>query len=170
MSGNINSKIIYNTKLLILIAGAALLFVGLVGIIYDYAADFVVEAGNAGWILITAGILIMSVSIVGYVLIPIINEHYRLERINRYYKMKYPENADIDILAHDIREQLQIMQGRLELLDQITDSVKAGHGDVKDFEAVTEELQKQKGNYEKLTALMIMLHEYMARQAKSTRS
>jgi Flp pilus assembly protein TadB len=159
-----NDKIIYYTKLLILAVGAALLLVGSCGIVYDYASDFIVEAGNEGWLLIAAGVLIMSVAIAGYVLIPIVNERYRQERINRYYKNKYPDNADMDILAHDIREQLQIMQGRLELLDEITDSVKTGHGDVKNFDAVAEELQKQKGNYEKLTALITRLHAYVVKQ------
>lgn len=163
-------KIIYYTKLLILAIGAALLLVGSYGIVYDYATDFVIEAGNEGWLLMAAGILIMSVAIAGFVLIPIVNERYRQERINQYYKKKYPDNTDMDILAHDIREQLQILEGRLELLDQITDSVKMGHADVKNFDAVAEELQKQKGNYEKLTALITRLHEYVVKQSKSARS
>jgi hypothetical protein len=161
-------KITYYAKLLILAVGAALLLVGFFGIVYDYAVDFIIDAGNAGWMLIVVGVLIMSVALAGFVLIPTFNEYYRHERINEYYKNKYPENAGIDILAHDIREQLQIMQGRLELLDQITDSVKKGRGDVKNLDAVAAELEKQKGNYEKLTALISRLHAYVVKQSKST--
>lgn len=168
MSNVLDDVILRYAKLFIVLVGAALLLIGFFGIAYDYATDLIIEASNSGWQVMFAGILIMSVGLAFYVLIPKISEHNRIKRLDEYYRKKYPDKAEIDILTHEIREQLQVMQGRLELIDQIAESTKAGHMDVKNINAVSAELDKQRVNYEKLTALLSKLREYGDKQAQST--
>jgi hypothetical protein len=102
----------------------------------------------------------MVLSLAGYVLIPMIREHSRLKQLSDYYKQKYPNKAELDSLIHDIREQLQVMQARIELVDQLTDAIKAGHYDAKKMESISSELGRQKENYDKIAALVAMLRQY----------
>lgn len=167
MTQSTDDKILHFARLLLLAVGSALLLVGFIGIVYDYAEDLMIQAGNSGWMLMTAGIMIMLVAIVFYI-IPKLGEHYRKIQLNKYYRTKYPDNADMEILIHEIREQLQIMEARIEILDEFIDSVKAKHGDVNinNIDAVTKELQKQKGSYEKLNALVSKLRSYIDKQTQ----
>jgi hypothetical protein len=159
-----DEKIVYFAKLFILIVGAALLLIGFFGIAYDYATDLIIEAGNAGWMLMTAGILLMLVAIAGFVIIPTIRESHRIRQLNEYYRSKYPENSDLNILVHDIREQLQIMEGRCELLDELSTKAKSEYIEIKNIDAVKEEFEKQKASYEKITLLISLLREYAVKR------
>ena len=156
-------------KLLVLVLGAAMLVAGFFGILYDYATDLVIEASNSGWLLMAGGVVFIALALAGYVLIPIIREHDKLNQLNKYYWMKNAETADMDILTHEIREQLQILQGRLELVNEFTDAMKSGHADPKTIDNVMEELQRQKTNTEKLNVLIIKLREYMEKQSKKNK-
>lgn len=166
MSNALDNVVLGYAKLFIVLVGAALLLIGFFGLAYDYATDLIIEASNAGWQLMLAGMLIMSVGLAFYILMPMIGEHHRIKKLDEYYRKKYPDKAEIDILTHDIREQLQVMQGRLELIDQVTESAKTGHMDLKNINAVSEELSKQKASYEKLTALLSKLREYGDKQTQ----
>ena len=94
------------------------------------------------------------------------SERSRVKKLEEYYRKKYPDKAEIDILTHDIREQLQVMQGRLELINQAIESAKAGHMDVKNINDVSEELMKQRANYDKLNVLLSRLREYESKQTQ----
>ena len=166
MSDDSDDLILRYGKLFIVLVGAALLLIGFLGIAYDYALDLIVEASNSGWQLMLAGILIMSLGLTLYILIPIVYERNRVKKLEDYYRKKYPDEAEIDILVHNIREQLQVMQGRLELIDQVIESAKSGQMDVKNINAVSEELGKQKANNEKLASLLSKLREYGQRQTQ----
>jgi hypothetical protein len=167
MAWNMDVNILIKyAKLLVLALGALMLVAGFIGIMYDYAGDLVIEAGNSGWLLMTGGIALMAVAVAGYVLIPMIREHDKLKQLNEYYQMKNAETAEMNSLAHDISEQLQIIQGRFELAKELSDAMGGEHADPKAIDIIVEELHKQKENTQKLDALFIKLSEYMEMQSK----
>ena len=61
------------------------------------------------------GIALMAVAVAGYVLIPMIREHDKLNQLSEYYRMKNAETAEMDILAHDISEQLPDPSGQVRI-------------------------------------------------------
>ncbi|WP_128860033.1 hypothetical protein [Methanocella paludicola] len=109
-------------KLVLLLCGALLLVLGLIGIVIDFVPNLKVDELSSVFVMLSGAAILLATAFV-YLIIPEYKSRHRLEHLRQYYAGK-PEGEARDII-HNILERSQGIMGGVDIIaDNVRDCVK----------------------------------------------